>query len=94
MGFGDLENALKLPGVECVALCDVDENILNSRSKEVEKIQGKVPMLYKDYRKIIDNKDIGAVVIGTPDHWHCLPFVTADAGSNYLDNIKIITLDA
>lgn len=77
MGFGDLENALKLPGVECVALCDVDENILNSRSKEVEKIQGKVPMLYKDYRKIIDNKDIDAVIIGTPDHWHCLPFVAA-----------------
>jgi predicted dehydrogenase len=77
MGFGDLKNALKLPGVECVALCDVDETILNNRSKEVEKIQGKVPVLYNDYRKVIDNKDIDAVIIGTPDHWHCLPFIAA-----------------
>ena len=77
MGFGDLENALKLPGVECVALCDVDETFLNNRSKEVEKIQGKAPTLYKDYRKVIDNKDVDAVIIGTPDHWHCLPFVAA-----------------
>ncbi len=77
MGFGNLENALKLPGVECVALCDVDENILNNRSKDVERIQGKAPMLYKDFRKLIENKDIDAVIIGTPDHWHCLPFVAA-----------------
>jgi len=74
MGFGNLENALKLPGVECIALCDMDENILNSRSKDVEKIQGKAPLLYKDYRKVIDNKNVDAVIIGTPDHWHCLPF--------------------
>ena len=77
MGYGDLENALKLPGVECAALCDVDENILNSRSKDVQKLQDRAPLLYKDYRKLIDNKDIDAVIIGTPDHWHCLPFVAA-----------------
>lgn len=77
MGFGNLQNALKLPGVHCAALCDVDENIINSRSKDVEKIQGKAPRLYKDYRKLLDNKDIDAVIIGTPDHWHCLPFVAA-----------------
>jgi predicted dehydrogenase len=77
MGFGDLQNAMKQPGVECVALCDIDDNILDSRSKEVEKIQGKAPARYKDYRKLLDNKDIDAVIIGTPDHWHCLPFVYA-----------------
>lgn len=77
MGFYDLENALKVPGVVCVALCDIDENILNKRSKDVEKIQGTAPILYKDYRKLMDNKDIHAVIIGTPDHWHCLPFIAA-----------------
>ena len=77
MGFGDLKNALKQPGVECAALCDVDEHILNDRGNEVEKIQGKKPLLYKDFRKLIDNKYIDAVIIGTPDHWHCLPFVYA-----------------
>lgn len=77
MGFGNLENSLKIPGVQCVALCDLDDTILNSRGRDVEKIQGKAPKLYKDYRKLIDNKDIDAVIIGTPDHWHCLPFVAA-----------------
>ncbi|KAA2239526.1 Gfo/Idh/MocA family oxidoreductase [Chitinophaga agrisoli] len=77
MGFGDLQNALKLPGITCGALCDVDQDILDKRTAEVEKIQGKRPLQYKDYRKLLENKDIDAVIIGTPDHWHCLPFVEA-----------------
>jgi predicted dehydrogenase len=83
MGFGDLQNALKQPGVECAALCDIDDSILNGRGADVEKLQGKAPRLYKDYRKLLDNKDIDAVIIGTPDHWHCLPFVHAcEAGKD------------
>jgi predicted dehydrogenase len=77
MGFGDLENALKQPNVECAAICDIDDAILNQRTAEVTKLQGKAPVQYKDFRKLIDNKDIDAVIIGTPDHWHCLPFVYA-----------------
>jgi len=77
MGFGNLENALKQPGVECIGLCDVDDTILAQRSADVEKIQGKAPTKYKDFRKLLENKDIDAVIIGTPDHWHCLPFVYA-----------------
>jgi predicted dehydrogenase len=77
MGFGDLKNALKQPGVVCVALCDVDEQILESRCHEVEKLQGKRPAKHSDFRQVIDNKDVDAVIIGTPDHWHCLPFVYA-----------------
>lgn len=77
MGFGDLKNAIKQPNVECVALCDIDDSILSQRTAEVAKLQGKAPLQYKDFRKVIDNKDIDAVIIGTPDHWHCLPFVYA-----------------
>lgn len=77
MGFGDLENALKIPGVECGAICDVDNEILQKRSADILKIQGKAPVQYKDYRKLMENKDIHAVIIGTPDHWHCLPFIAA-----------------
>ena len=77
MGFGNLENALKQPDVECIGLCDVDENILDQRSADVEKIQGKAPTKYKDFKRLLENKDIDAVIIGTPDHWHCLPFVYA-----------------
>jgi predicted dehydrogenase len=77
MGFGNLENALKQPNVECAALCDVDEAVLNQRTADVAKLQGKAPAQYKDFRKLLENKDIDAVIIGTPDHWHCLPFVYA-----------------
>ncbi|HUQ97324.1 MAG TPA: hypothetical protein VM010_06640, partial [Chitinophagaceae bacterium] len=52
MGFGDLENALKQPGVTCAALCDVDDTVLQKRSADVERLQGKKPALYKDYRTL------------------------------------------
>ena len=83
MGFGDLQNALKIEGVECGAICDVDTEILEKRSADVSKLQGKSPIQYKDYRKLMENKDINAVIIGTPDHWHCLPFIAAcEAGKD------------
>src|SRR5438309_2622457 len=83
MGFGDLQNALKQSGVVCGALCDVDNNVLQQRSADVEKQQGKKPLLYNDFRKLLENKDIDAVIIGTPDHWHCLTFLAAcEAGKD------------
>ena len=83
MGFGDLENALKQPGVECGAICDIDDEILKKRAADIMKIQGKAPVQYKDYRKLMENKDIDVVIIGTPDHWHCLPFIAAcEAGKD------------
>ncbi|GHB61334.1 Gfo/Idh/MocA family protein [Persicitalea jodogahamensis] len=82
-GFGALQNALNIAGVECAALCDIDDKVLADRSADVLRIQGKAPKLYKDYRKMMDDKDIDAVIIGTPDHWHCLPFVAAcEAGKD------------
>jgi predicted dehydrogenase len=83
MGFGDLENAIKQPGVECAALCDVDQEVLQRRTDDVAKKQGKAPQQYKDFRKLLEDKTIDAVIIGTPDHWHCLPFLAAcEAGKD------------
>jgi predicted dehydrogenase len=83
MGLYNLKDHLKVPGVECVAMCDVDENVLNEKSAEIKQLTGKAPKLYKDYRKIIDDKSIDAVIVGTPDHWHCLPTVHAcEAGKD------------
>ena len=79
MGFNNLKTFLDKPNVECAALCDVDSNILNERAAETEKIQGKKPVLFADYRKLLEQKDIDAVIIGTPDHWHCLQMVDAVA---------------
>jgi len=77
MGWSNMRSMLGVSGVHCVALCDVDDTVLEERSDEVLKIEGKKPAIYKDYRKLLDNKGIDVVIIGTPDHWHCLPFVHA-----------------
>ena len=83
MGWSDLTAHLKIPDVEFVALCDVDESVLNQRAAELEKITGKKPKLYKDFRKLLQDKDIDAVIIGTPDHWHCLMMIAAcEAGKD------------
>jgi predicted dehydrogenase len=83
MGFSNLQRHIKIQGVECVAICDVDQTVLNKRATEVEKIQGYKPTLYNDYRKLLEDKSINYVIIGSPDHWHCLMAVHAmEAGKH------------
>src|SRR5210317_1855483 len=77
MGFSNLLSLLKINKVNVIALCDIDENVLSRRTSELEKAGIKKPQWYKDYRKMLDNKDIDFVVIGTPDHWHCLQLTDA-----------------
>jgi predicted dehydrogenase len=77
MGFADLKAFLNQPDTECGAICDVDENVLNSKAAEIQKLQGKKPAVYKDFRKLLEDPSIDVVIIGTPDHWHCLPFIYA-----------------
>lgn len=76
-GMADLRQALKQPNVECIAICDIDDAVLLERSNDIEKIQGKQPKQYKDFRKLLENKDVDAVIIGTPDHWHCYILIAA-----------------
>src|SRR5438874_12190383 len=74
MGWADLTAAIKVPGVNIVALCDVDKNVLDKRMGDLAKLNvdaGKVKT-YGDYRQLLDRKDIDAVIIATPDHWHAL----------------------
>ncbi|MDR1497477.1 MAG: Gfo/Idh/MocA family oxidoreductase [Puniceicoccales bacterium] len=79
MGWGDLATLLRNKGVRCLALCDVDRDVLARRTGDLAKRQPSTPgfATYDDYRRVLDRKDIDAVLIGTPDHWHCLPFVDA-----------------
>jgi predicted dehydrogenase len=76
MGWEDLKNLIRVPGAQVVALCDVDENVLNKRKDELAR-NGKQVKTYSNHRKLLENKDIDVVVIGTPDHWHCLQMVEA-----------------
>ncbi|WP_297086044.1 Gfo/Idh/MocA family oxidoreductase [uncultured Draconibacterium sp.] len=100
MGFSDLKAFLNQKNTECAAICDVDENILNKRIADVEKIQGTKPKGFKDFRKLLEEPGIDVIIIGTPDHWHCLPFVyAAQEGkhvycekplANYIEEINIM----
>ncbi len=77
MGFSNLSSILKIAEVECGALCDVDASVLNRRADEVESRTRVKPVLYSDFRRLLEDQDIDAVIIGTPDHWHCLMMVMA-----------------
>lgn len=58
-------------------LGDIDENVLKTRAARIEKVSGQRPKISKDYRKILEDKDVQAVVLGTPDHWHAIPSIHA-----------------
>ena len=60
--------SLKL--VEVKYVIDVDNRYLDNAVGKVEEIQGKKPLAIKDYRKALDDKDVDAIAIATPDHWH------------------------
>ncbi len=78
MGWSDLNSMLKNnPDVVCTALCDVDSNVLTKKAADLEKNYTMKATQYGDYRKLLDDKNVDVVIIGTPDHWHCLQMIEA-----------------
>jgi len=85
MGWADVQSALKVPGVNLVAICDVDKNVMDKRLADYTKMgydASKVKR-YDDYRALLDDKDVDIVIVGTPDHWHALVMMHAcEAGKD------------
>jgi predicted dehydrogenase len=59
-----------LPDVEVGYICEVDDNVLQRTISKVKDRTGKAPKGYKDVRKLLEEKDLDALVVAAPDHWH------------------------
>ena len=66
-----------MPEVEVVTICDVDTRLFDERVKAVEERQGVRPATETDFRRLLDDKSIDAIVMGTPTHWHAIPTILA-----------------
>ncbi len=77
MGRGDLDHFLRNPDIACVVLCDIDDAQLGQAAAVCDSRGAKKPETAKDFRRVLDRKDVDAVLIATPDHWHALPTVMA-----------------
>jgi len=66
----------ELPGVRVVAVCDADRSVLDRGRSEAERLGQKIDT-YQDMRELFDNKNIDAVTVATPDHWHVLATIWA-----------------
>lgn len=75
----DLLRLIQVAPVEVVSLCDVDSQMLSNAADIVasRQLSKKKPRLYSDYRKMLHERDLDIVLIGTPDHWHALNMIEA-----------------
>ena len=62
---------------EIAYLADVDTRLFENRAKGIEDITGKRPKVVQDFRRMLDDKSVDAIVMGTPDHWHALGTILA-----------------
>ena len=95
MGQVDLTDFVANPEVECVVICDLDDARLAKGLEICAKAGRKPPETTKEFQRVLDHKDIDAVLIATPDHWHAIPAVMAcQAGKDvYVEKPLAKTID-
>ncbi|HEX5208159.1 MAG TPA: Gfo/Idh/MocA family oxidoreductase [Steroidobacteraceae bacterium] len=82
-GSGILDTCVRLPGVECVAACDLYDDRHTLANEIIGKATGKTVPTTRTYQDLLDNKEIDCVVAAVPDHWHRKIVVDAcDAGKD------------
>ncbi len=75
---GFVGNAKNAPNNTVIThICDCDEAVSGKAMKAVEKEQGSAPTYVKDFRRLLDNKEVDVISIATPNHWHALMTVWA-----------------
>lgn len=75
-----LKTLLGFADVQAIAVCDVDTNRRDSAKQMVDEAYGEKGggcAAYNDFREMLARKDLDAVVIATPDHWHSIPLIEA-----------------
>jgi predicted dehydrogenase len=72
-----LDSFLPQQDVELVAIADVDDHHAGETADRVKKSKGNTPDTARDYRAMLDRRDLDGVIIATPDHWHALPAIHA-----------------
>jgi predicted dehydrogenase len=81
IGCGGRGHNLVRGFIECGArithLCDLHEERLNALAQELEQVQGHAPVKLREMQRVLDTKEIDAVVIAMPDHWHALAAIRA-----------------
>jgi len=77
MGRGDLRTFFRNQEVQCPVVCDVDDAMIANAVKTVKQHRGTTPETVKDFRRIMDRKDVDVCLVATPDHWHALPTIHA-----------------
>jgi myo-inositol 2-dehydrogenase / D-chiro-inositol 1-dehydrogenase len=88
----DLAETLKHDAARIIAACDVDRNRLEDAKRLIDGYYGKKTgnekymdtKMYEDYREMLLNKDIDAVMISTPDHWHAQPAMEAALAGKHI----------
>ncbi len=79
-GFGDI-----------IAVCDLDEKRAAVAAEKLT-VEGKVPVIYSDFRRLLERKDLHAVINATPDHWHTLVNLAAARAKKDVYSEKPLTL--
>ncbi|GAA4780472.1 Gfo/Idh/MocA family oxidoreductase [Olivibacter ginsenosidimutans] len=94
-GKSDLFRLMQVSDVDVVAVCDVDSNRLEEAGKLIRERQAskKVPKLYGDYRKMLQEHQLDLVLIGTPDHWHARQAIDAMVSGAHVYLQKPVSVD-